>query len=53
MNRRIVQGAHQGKAAVTKQTEAFYRLCDVLCENIRMLNLKPALPAAVVLITRY
>ncbi|WGE56144.1 alpha-galactosidase [Actinobacillus equuli] len=33
MNRRIVQGAHQGKAAVTKQTEAFYRLCDVLCEK--------------------
>lgn len=30
MNRRIVQGAHQGKAAVTKQTEAFYRLCDLL-----------------------
>ncbi|SUU46985.1 alpha-galactosidase [Actinobacillus ureae] len=33
MNRRIVQGDHQGKAAVTKQTEAFYRLCDVLCEK--------------------
>ena len=33
MNRRIVQGAHQGKAAVTKQTEAFYRLCDLLCKK--------------------
>lgn len=33
MNRRIVQGAHEGRASVTKQTEAFYRLCDVLCEK--------------------
>lgn len=33
MNRRIVQGGHNGQAAVTKQTEAFYRLCDVLCEK--------------------
>lgn len=33
MNRRIVQGAHEGRAAVTKQTEALYRLCDVLCKK--------------------
>lgn len=33
MNRRIVQGGHKGQAAVTKQTEAFYRLCDVLCKK--------------------
>lgn len=33
MNRRIVQGGHKGKAAITKQTEAFYRLCDLLCEK--------------------
>ncbi|MBF0785702.1 alpha-galactosidase [Muribacter muris] len=33
MNRRIVQGGHNGQAAVTKQTEAFYRLCDLLCEK--------------------
>ncbi|OOH92079.1 alpha-galactosidase [Pasteurellaceae bacterium 15-036681] len=33
MNRRIVQGAHNGQASVTKQTEALYRLCDVLCEK--------------------
>ncbi len=33
MNRRIVQGAHHGQASVTKQTEALYRLCDVLCQK--------------------
>lgn len=33
MNRRIVQPAHQGKASLTKQTEALYRLCDLLCQK--------------------
>ncbi|PJG83070.1 alpha-galactosidase [Caviibacterium pharyngocola] len=33
MNRRLVQPAHNGQASLTKQTEALYRLCDVLCEK--------------------